>query len=106
MCGSSTFAVSAWPTLCLPNIDWLMSERVERCRLLYITLGDHCSSPSAVCGFPAVCGLYGMHDAMWCNGLCYLETLVPRADVMVNSIFCEVTCMHDGTKKGLAASFV
>ena len=37
MCGSSTVTMSAWPTLCgSSNIDWLMYDRVERCRLLYI----------------------------------------------------------------------
>jgi hypothetical protein len=35
-----------------------------------------------------------------------LETLVPRADVMLNSMFCEVTCMHDGKKKGWPVSIV
>lgn len=35
-----------------------------------------------------------------------METLVRCAVVMVNSMFCEVTCMHDGKKKGSAVSFV
>ena len=30
---------------------------------------------------------------MWCNGWNYLDALVPCAVVLVNMIFCEVTCM-------------
>lgn len=59
MGGSSTVTMSAWSTLCgSPNIDRLMSDRVERCRLIYIFWVAY-SSPLQSVAFPALCGLYG-----------------------------------------------